>query len=155
MADYRPVTDRRLTSGTVATATGEEDWFTMTTNTDEFALTDDATQMTALYVRAMNAGHVEAVLNLYTEDAVSVWDPEKPISGAEHRAAVEEFMAQRPVMRAELKESYVTGDTALLVVDWEIAVEGSETLTGTGLDVLRLGDDGKWRYAIDNPFGDN
>lgn len=124
----------------------------MTTN---FALPEDATQMTALYVRAMNSGDVATVLSLYTEDAVSIWDPEKPISGAEHEAAVEEFMAKKPVMRAEVKESYVTGDTALLVVDWTFDIEGEGSLSGTGLDVLRKGADGKWRYAIDNPFGDN
>jgi ketosteroid isomerase-like protein len=124
----------------------------MTTN---FPLPEDATKMTALYVRAMNSGDVDAVLSLYTEDAVSVWDPEKPTSGAEHAQAVKEFMAKRPVMRAELKESYVTGDTALLVVDWSFDIEGEEPLAGTGLDVLRKGPDGKWRYAIDNPYGDN
>ncbi|MFI9818284.1 YybH family protein [Saccharothrix variisporea] len=127
----------------------------MTTNVDEFALTDDATRVTDLYVRAMNAGDLEAVLRLYTEDAVSVWDPEKPISGEEHRQAVAEFITQKPRMRAQVKESYVTGDTALLVVDWTIEIEGQETLTGTGLDVLRRGADGNWRYAVDNPFGDN
>src|SRR5687767_10874913 len=125
----------------------------MTTTVDEFALPTDATKMTDLYVRAMNAGDVAAVLRLYTDDAVSVWDPEKPLSGAEHAEAVEEFMARKPVMRAEVKESYVTGDTALLVVDWSFDVEGEEPLSGTGLDVLRKGPDGRWRYAVDNPFG--
>jgi ketosteroid isomerase-like protein len=124
----------------------------MTTN---FALPEDATEMTALYVRAMNAGDVDAVLSLYTEDAVSAWDPDKPLSGVEHAEAVREFMAQNPTMRAQLKESYVTGDTALLVVDWSFDMENGEPLSGTGLDVLRKGPDGKWRYAIDNPFGDN
>lgn len=127
----------------------------MTTNVDEFALTDDATQVTALYVRAMNAGDTAAVLRLYTDDAVSVWDPANPVSGVEHEAAVEEFIAQKPKMKAELKESYVTGDTALLVVDWSFDIEGTEPLSGTGLDVLRRGTDGLWRYAIDNPYGDN
>jgi uncharacterized protein (TIGR02246 family) len=124
----------------------------MTTNV---TLPDDATEMTALYVRAMNTGDPDAVLSLYTEDAVSVWDPEKPISGDEHRQALKDYMTKRPVMRAEVKESYVAGDTALLVVDWSFDIEGEEPLSGTGLDVLRKGPDGKWRYAIDNPFGDN
>lgn len=123
--------------------------------TANFTLPDDATEMTALYVRAMNSGDVDVVLSLYTEDAVSVWDPEKPLSGDEHAQAVQDFMTKRPVMSAEVKESYVTGDTALLVVDWQIEAEGEETLSGTGLDVLRKGPDGKWRYAIDNPYGDN
>jgi ketosteroid isomerase-like protein len=27
-------------------------------------------------------------------------------------------------------------------------------MSGTGLDVLRRGQDGKWRFAVDNPFGE-
>lgn len=127
----------------------------MTRTVQEFAPPTDATKMTELYVRAMNAGDVEAVLGLYTEDAVSVWDPEKPISGAAHEQAVREFMAKKPAMSATVKESYVTGDTALLVVDWKFDIEGEESLSGTGLDVLRKGADGRWRYAVDNPFGDS
>ncbi|QFZ24493.1 DUF4440 domain-containing protein [Saccharothrix syringae] len=111
--------------------------------------------MTALYVRAVNEGDVDAVLSLYTEDAVSVWDPEKPISGEEHEQTIREFMTKNPVMTAEVKESYVTGDTVLLVVDWKFDIEGEESISGTGLDVLRKCPDGRWRYAIDNPFGDN
>ncbi|GAA2673322.1 MULTISPECIES: nuclear transport factor 2 family protein [Actinosynnema] len=127
----------------------------MTTTAEEFELPTDATKMTALYVRAMNSGDSAAVLNLYTEDAVSVWEPDLPVSGAEHERTIEEFMASAPRMTAELRESYVTGDTALLVVDWTFEVEDGEPLSGTGLDVLRKGADGRWRYAVDNPFGDN
>jgi ketosteroid isomerase-like protein len=52
----------------------------------------------------------------------------------------------------------VTSDTALLVVDWtidipETANAGSEHHSGIGLDVLRRGGDGQWRFAIDNPYG--
>lgn len=130
----------------------------MTTNVDSFALTDDVTKMTDLYVRAMNAGDAAAVSRLYTEEAVSVWDPEKPISGQAHRDSIVEFITQRPTMRAKVRESYITGDTALLVVDWSIDVTNTdgemEHLEGVGLDVLRRGQDGKWRYAIDNPHGD-
>jgi len=127
----------------------------MTTDVDRFTPTSDATAMTAVYVKAMNSGDVDAVLGLYTEDAVSVWDPEEPLTGAAHRRSVEEFVGRRPTMRAEVRESYVTGDTALLVVDWQIGISGEELLSGTGLDVLRRDADGTWRYVIDNPFGDN
>lgn len=127
----------------------------MTQNADTFALTDDASQVTDLYVRALNAGDVAAVLRLYTDDAVSVWDPDKPVSGQEHRDLVIEFMQRKPVMAAQVREQYVTRDTALLVVDWTIDIPGEERLTGTGLDVLRRGADRRWRYAVDNPFGDS
>jgi uncharacterized protein (TIGR02246 family) len=123
----------------------------MNTKVDTFALTDDATKVTDVFVRAMNAGDVATVLRLYTPDAVSMWEPEKPISGQAHRDAVTEFMRRKPTMSARV----VAGDAALLVVDWTIDMPGAERLTGTGLDVLRRGEDGKWRYAIDNPFGDS
>jgi uncharacterized protein (TIGR02246 family) len=129
----------------------------MTTNLDSLELPTDATEMTALYVRTLNAGDVDAVISLYTEDAVSIWEPGKPISGQAHHDGVAEFIAQKPVMKAEVRESYVTGDTTLLVVDWTIDITNAdgevEHLTGVGLDVLRKGADGFWRYAIDNPFG--
>jgi len=127
----------------------------MTTNANAYPLTDDAAQVTDRYVRAMNAGDAEAVLRFYTEDAVSVWDPVHPVNGQEHRDAVTEFMKRKPVMSAQVRESYGTSDTALLVVDWTIDLPGEEQLSGTGLDVLRRGTDGNWRYAVDNPFGDN
>jgi hypothetical protein len=43
-----------------------------------------------------------------------------------------------------------SGDTALLVVDWEIPAIG---MAGTATDVALLGEDGVWRCVIDNPHG--
>ncbi|MER5794514.1 nuclear transport factor 2 family protein [Streptomyces sp. NPDC001980] len=119
-------------------------------------LTRAAEEHGKLYVEAFNAGDVGTLRTMYTEDAVSVWEPGNPLTGKEREASLAEFVAQKPKMTATLRESYVTGNTALLVVDWAIDIstpEGDEHLEGTGLDVLRLGPDGKWRFAIDNPFG--
>jgi len=45
----------------------------------------------------------------------------------------------------------------LLIVDWSIRGTGPDgheiNLEGTASDIARRGADGKWRYAIDNPFG--
>ncbi|MFE9560501.1 YybH family protein [Streptomyces sp. NPDC006487] len=109
-----------------------------------------------LYVQRFNAGDVEALRGMYTEDAVSVWEPGNPLTGKAREDALVEFLTQKPRMTATLREKHVTGNTALLVVDWAIdipAPEGDEHLEGTGLDVLRLGPDGTWRFAIDNPHG--
>ena len=43
-----------------------------------------------------------------------------------------------------------SGDTALLVVDWEIPQAG---MSGTATDVARRQPDGTWRCVIDNPHG--
>ncbi|MEU1282361.1 nuclear transport factor 2 family protein [Streptomyces sp. NPDC005805] len=111
------------------------------------------------YLTAFNAGDADAVNRHYTPEAVAVWEPGNPISGAARENFAKEFLAtQKPVMRAAVRESYVTGDTALLVVDWTMEVTGEggakEELQGVGLDVLRRQDDGSWLYAVDDPFGE-
>ncbi|ONI92822.1 DUF4440 domain-containing protein [Saccharothrix sp. ALI-22-I] len=130
----------------------------MTSRLEEFELTGDATRQTELYVRAFNSGNVEWVHSLYTEDAVAVWEPGKPLTGEAHRRNVEEAIARGASMQAKTRHAFVTGDTALLIVDWTMDATNEEGvvehLSGVGVDVLRLGEDGKWRYAIDDPYGE-
>lgn len=120
---------------------------------------NDVLDTTDLYVEAVNAADPDRVLALYTSDAVSAWDPDRPLTGQAHHDSVREFLAQRPRMKAKVRESYITSDTALLVVDWSIDIEHEsgevERLKGVGTDVLRLGHDGRWRYAVDSPFGED
>lgn len=130
----------------------------MTSPLKEFELTDDATKQTDLYVRAFNSGNAEWVHSLYTEEAVAVWEPGKPLTGEEHRRTVAEQIERGASMQAKLRHAYVTGDTALLIVDWTMDATNEEGvvehLAGVGVDVLRRGEDGKWRYAIDDPYGE-
>jgi uncharacterized protein (TIGR02246 family) len=129
----------------------------MTSQLDDFELTEDATEVTALYVRAFNAGDVEAVSRLYTDDALAVWEPGVVLTSDEHRRHVAEVIARGASMQAATRDVYVTGDTALLIVDWTLSATDEagvvEELAGVGVDVLRRGEDGKWRYAIDDPYG--
>jgi len=66
-------------------------------------------------------------------------------------AAVAEVYEVRP------RHVYTTGDLALLIVDW--VIDGTDSggravhIEGTATDVARRGEDGRWRYVIDNPFG--
>jgi len=123
-----------------------------------FELETDAEKVTELYVRAFNAGDAEAVNRMYTDEAVAVWEPGKPLTGQERRDHVVEFLRQGATMSAKNRQTFVTDDTALLIVDWTITTGGADgeqaRLEGVGVDVLRRGDDGKWRYAIDDPYGD-
>ncbi|MBD0707542.1 MULTISPECIES: YybH family protein [unclassified Streptomyces] len=120
-------------------------------------LTQAVEKHTALYVEAFNAGDVDAVNAMYTEEAVAIWEPGKPLTGQARIDSVREFLAHGPRMTAVPRQTFVTGDTALLVVDWTIdTTDGdgnTEHLAGVGLDVLRRGTDGNWRYAIDEPYG--
>ncbi|MEE1929762.1 SgcJ/EcaC family oxidoreductase [Streptomyces sp. TRM 70351] len=111
------------------------------------------------YVRTLNSGDADGVNALYTEDAVAVWEPGKPLSGAARREYTANFVTtMKPHMKAKVHEAYVTGDTALLVVKWTMDTtdpEGNtESHEGVGLDVLARDASGEWRYAIDDPFGD-
>ncbi|MER5740821.1 nuclear transport factor 2 family protein [Streptomyces sp. NPDC002262] len=121
-------------------------------------LTNDVEKHTALYVKAFNAGDVDAVNAMYTEEAVAVWEAGVPLTGQARVDAVREFLSHGPKMTAVPRQSFVTGDTALLIVDWTIDTKDAdgrpERLSGVGVDVLRKGEDGHWRYAIDDPYGE-
>ncbi|GGV81300.1 YybH family protein [Streptomyces griseoloalbus] len=122
------------------------------------ALTAAVLEHAATYVRTFNSGDAAAVDRLYTDDAISVWEKGHPASGEERRKGLAEFLAAKPKLTNKVLESYVTSDTALLVTDWAIDIpatadSAAESISGIGLDVLRLGADGQWRFAIDNPYG--
>lgn len=123
--------------------------------TAETAAPDDPAEMNQRYLDAYNARDLDAVMDVYAPGAAAVWEPGKAVSGPAHRAAVADFMERDPRLSAEVRESYVAGDTAALVIDWRLEVPGSPEMTGTGrgLDVLRRGADGRWQYVITNPFG--
>jgi len=60
-------------------------------------------------------------------------------------------------MKATTRHVLANGDTALLVIDWEIEAKDASgntfTIPGTSTDVVRRGADGTWRCIIDNPHG--
>ncbi|MFI6084338.1 YybH family protein [Streptomyces sp. NPDC051217] len=111
------------------------------------------------YVEVFNSGDLDRINAMYADDAVSVWEPGQPLTGEARKAALAESMARKPKMTATIRESHVTSTAALLVVDWFIDIPADEDgepehLEGVGIDVLRRGADGEWRFAIDNPYGD-
>jgi uncharacterized protein (TIGR02246 family) len=111
------------------------------------------------YVQAFNSHDPEVVERFYTEDAVAVWEPGKPLSGEARREAAREFLSRKPTMVAVERERHVTGDTTLFIVDWTIDMTGvdgkPERLAGVGVDVVRKDHDGRWQYAVDDAFGGN
>ncbi|KAB1144807.1 nuclear transport factor 2 family protein [Streptomyces luteolifulvus] len=111
------------------------------------------------YVAAFNSHDAENVNSHYTEAGIIVWEKGNPVSGEDRHAAIKEFLAaNQPRIETDVREAYVTGDTALLVVDWTMEINaesggGRENLRGVGLDVLRKVN-GVWLYAVDDPFGE-
>nr|BAJ07849.1 putative oxygenase [Streptomyces sp. 2238-SVT4] len=115
----------------------------------------DPAEMNQRYVDAYNARDIDGILAVYAPGAQSVWQPGQAVTAAEHRDTVVEFLKREPRLTADVRETYVVGDTAALVVDWSLEVPGAPELTGTGrgLDVLKRNAQGQWRYIITNPFG--
>jgi ketosteroid isomerase-like protein len=93
----------------------------------------------------------------YEPDAVLVPRPGLRLTGAQRVAAHDHLLGFGVPMRATPRHTYVSGDIALLIVDWSLrgTTRAGEPvdLSGTATDVARRGADGQWRYVIDNPFG--
>ncbi|WP_405858476.1 DUF4440 domain-containing protein [Streptomyces sp. NBC_00090] len=125
---------------------------------DQIHLVSDIDNHQEAFGTVFNAGDVEAVNAMYVDDAVGMWEPGKPLRGQERREYVAEFLAKRkPQVDATVRQQLVVGDLAMLVVDWTMDTIGEdgnpEPLAGVAIDVLQRGEDGYWRYVVDNPFG--
>ncbi|MBM7052641.1 YybH family protein [Streptomyces durocortorensis] len=107
--------------------------------------------------RAFNTFDPENVDRLYEADALFVPRPGHPTAGPDRIPAHRDFLALRVPIRVAPRHTYVSGDLALLIVDRVVedraAHGGQVRIAGTATDVARRGNDGFWRYVIDNPFG--
>ena len=90
---------------------------------------------------------------LFDEHAVlSPRGPDIDVRGSEEiaRFAAAHWEADRNYL-AQVRRVVQAGDTAAVVVDWSLTSRGSSDGTderGRGVDVLRRGSDGAWRYVI-------
>ena len=120
-------------------------------------LTTIAAEHPGVFAEAFNTFDSDILDHVYEDRAVLVNGPGNPLLGDERRAALAELQALGVPIRVDPREVYEAGELALLIVDWSITGRGpggtEVDVTGTATDVARRGDDGLWRYAIDNPFG--
>ncbi|SEH01265.1 conserved hypothetical protein [Nonomuraea solani] len=111
----------------------------------------------ARFVAAMNSGDSRSIEHIYEDDAVLVPVPGHPVTGPARIAANRHMQSFGLPIKARPRHVYVSGDIALLIVDWSMrgtATDGTEIdMSGTATDVARRGADGQWRYVIDNPHG--
>ena len=114
------------------------------------ALPTRAEDVPAAFAERFNSGDPGAVHELYEESAAFVPESGEAVHGlvdiAEENGP---FLAIGLPISVRPRHVHVSGDIALLVVDWEI--EG--VVSSTATDVARRGTDGYWRYVIDSPVG--
>jgi ketosteroid isomerase-like protein len=88
--------------------------------------------------------------NYYAPEPMYSPVPGVVLRGAEVEPAIARLAALGMPIEVTVRHMLESGDTALLVVDWNIPDAG---MTGTATDVARLQPDGTWKCVIDNPHG--
>nr|QCF28939.1 cyclase [Streptomyces sp.] len=126
-------------------------------NLIDFEIPEDPDKLNELFVRVFNSGDGALYDAMYTDDAVSNISG-APLSGAARTAFFREFLASGPKIDSRVLQTYTTGDTSLLIVDYSLDVPTPDGQTlhmhGTCTDVLIRNEDGEWRLAVDRPVPD-
>nr|WP_062208636.1 nuclear transport factor 2 family protein [Streptomyces sp. NBRC 109706] len=114
-------------------------------------LAREAERVPEVFASRFNSGDAAALAEIYVPDAAFVTAEGRVARGADAIAAANAgFLALGYPIAVRPRAVTVVGDTALLVVDWELP--GAE-VAGTATDIARRGADGRWRYLVDSPFG--
>jgi uncharacterized protein (TIGR02246 family) len=118
----------------------------------------DPAKLPVLFEGALNAGDVDGVLALFAPDAAMRTVSGEHIVGAEAlRAEIAGTVAARGRLTNVQRHTIVGGETALLVTDWTMRIDGpgGERIapTGTTANVARRDAHAGWRFTVLNPLG--
>jgi uncharacterized protein (TIGR02246 family) len=117
----------------------------------------DPADLPEVFQRAWNERDGELLAALFDPEALLVVRPSVVVRGEERRAATVAALEHRTPVTVSLRHAYVTDGIALLINDFAHRGTGPDgepvDVAGTVTDVARRGDDGRWRYLIDNPSG--
>jgi uncharacterized protein (TIGR02246 family) len=122
------------------------------------AKTDTPAGTVEHFSELLGAGRLNALLDLYEDDATFVPVPGRVVSGrASIREELEQLAAMGPRMSGSVEKVLQAGDTALVAYRWQMlatAPDGTPVRQGgVSADVLRRRPDGSWGVLIDDPYG--
>jgi len=111
-----------------------------------------------LFAGAMNAGDLDALVELYESDASLTPAPGKVVVGIDAiREALRGFLDGKPKMMLSPRVVARSGDLALLTSKWELSMTGADgkpaKMGGQSVEIARRQPDGNWLFAIDLPLG--
>ena len=118
-----------------------------------------AKQVHAVFVERFNAQDADGIIALYEPNAVILPpDATEVVSGhAAIREVLDGFLALKGKMENTIVRVVEQQGIAILYSRWTIRGSGPDrtpvTVGGTTADVVRRQNDGRWLFAIDNPFG--
>jgi ketosteroid isomerase-like protein len=98
------------------------------------------------------------MLGFYDPDAQMINAAGEPQVGRDAIAAeLASYLSLGIKIEITQRHLFVTGNIAELILDWNLtgtSRDGQDiNMVATANDVARRGEDGKWRYLIDNPYG--
>jgi uncharacterized protein (TIGR02246 family) len=111
-----------------------------------------------LFAGAMNAGNLDALVELYEPQASLTPAPGKVVAGTDAiREALRGFLDGKPKMTLSPRVVARSGDLALLTSKWELTMTGADgkpaRMGGQSVEIARRQPDGNWLFAIDLPLG--
>ncbi len=111
-----------------------------------------------LFAEALNRGDLDALVALYEPGASLTPTPGRTVTGTEAiRASLAAFLAMKPTITLSSRLVAHAGDLALVTGQWSLSMTGPDgkaaTVQGRPAEVARRQPDGRWLYAIDEPFG--
>ncbi|MEW6344848.1 MAG: alpha/beta fold hydrolase [Paraburkholderia sp.] len=118
-------------------------------------------QVPVAFDAALNAGDLDAVLGLFGNQATMRMTNGEVVQGspAQLRSSLAQLLTLRPHLRNEVRRVLVSGDIALVLLDWtlNVTLPDGQVLDerGTATQVMEKGRDGGWRLRISNPAGLN
>lgn len=112
-------------------------------------------QITAEFEAAYNGRDKARLMRLYAADAVHTFAGELVSTGlAEISAAFDRGFGGPHTLKGQTLSCLAAGNTALLRVRWQsIDPNGAARSENISVEVLAKGDDGLWRYIIDDASG--
>jgi ketosteroid isomerase-like protein len=112
---------------------------------------NDPAELPLVFQRHFNDRDLDGLLsNYYAEDATYAPLPGVVVSGDELRTSIGRLLDLGHDIAVQVRHTLIAGDTALIVLDWQIDALG---MHGTATDVARRQPNGTWRCIIDNPHG--
>jgi ketosteroid isomerase-like protein len=109
-------------------------------------------------VERFNSRNLDAMMDLYSPEAVFIANDGRTITDrSEFAALFQRDMNLGVPLKANVRHVFASGDTAQIVLDWSIHGKDADGklvhVHGTASDIMRRGEDGVWRYIIDNNQG--
>ncbi|MHC2332792.1 YybH family protein [Bradyrhizobium sp. USDA 4454] len=119
----------------------------------------NAADIHPIYMRAFNAGDIEATVACYEDSGCFVSASGRIARGAaELREVYRKTFAARPTFHVEVRKVLEAGnDLALVIGEWtskaQMPTGDMKIWSGTYTDIVRKQSDGTWKLVLDNSHG--